>query len=132
MSNFKTLTTITIATLFAAPAFAQDSDQGSIFETSPDTVTTNFASADLDQDGSLNADEFVTFAVMRAENGDETFKDIVMGGEYDATFNAHDADASGGLEVTELVSHSDANPELEISQPEIMEQEGEDIIVPDM
>lgn len=132
MSNFKTLTTIAIATLFAAPAFAQDADQGSIFESSSETVTANFASSDLDQNGSLNADEFVTFAVMRAENGDEAFKDIVMGGEYDATFKAHDADASGGIEVTELTSHGDVNPELEIPQPEIMEQEGEDITVPDM
>jgi len=67
MSNVKTLTTIAIAALFAAPAFAQDADEGLILDTSPDTVTTDFASADLDQNGSLNADEFVTFAVMRAE-----------------------------------------------------------------
>lgn len=127
MSNVKTLTTIAIAALFAVPAFAQDADQGSILDTSPDTVATDFASADLDQDGSLNADEFVTFAVMRAEDGDETFKDVVMGGEYDATFAAHDADASGGIEAGELAVHSDDK-----SEPDMMEPEGEAIIVPDM
>lgn len=127
MSNVKTLTTIAIATLFAAPAFAQDGDAGSILDTSPDTVATDFASADLDQDGSLNADEFVTFAVMRAEDGDETFKDIVMGGEYDATFTAHDADASGGIELTELSAHDDG---LE-AEPEMMDSD-EELIEPDM
>ncbi len=128
MSNVKTLTTIAIAALFAAPAFAQDAEEGtSILDTSPDTVATDFAAADLDQDGSLNADEFVTFAVMRAEAGDETFKDIVMGGEYDATFTAHDADASGGIEAAELAAHAD-----DMSDTEMMEPEGEDILVPDM
>ncbi|MEP4052870.1 MAG: hypothetical protein ABJN22_11545 [Litorimonas sp.] len=125
MPNVKTLTTIAIAALFAAPAFAQDTDEGLILDTSPDTVTTDFASADLDQNGSLNADEFVTFAVMRAEGGDEVFKDIVMGGEYDATFAAHDADASGGIEASELVVHDGENPEM-------IEPEGEEIIEPDM
>ena len=125
MSNVKTLTTIAIAALFAAPAFAQDKDEGLILETSPDTVTTDFASADLDQNGSLNADEFVTFAVMRAEGGDEVFKDIVMGGEYDATFAAHDADASGGIEASELAVHDGEKPEM-------TEPEGEVIIEPDM
>lgn len=127
MSNVKTLTTIAIAALFAVPTFAQDADEGLILDTSPDTITTDFASADLDQDGSLNADEFVTFAVMRAEGGDEVFKDIVMGGEYDATFAAHDADASGGIEASELAIHAG-----EKSEPEMMEPEGEEIIAPDM
>jgi len=127
MSNVKTLTTIAIATLFAAPAFAQDGDAGFILDTSPNTVATDFASADLDQDGSLNADEFVTFAVMRAEAGDETFKDIVMGGEYDATFNAHDADASGGVELSELSAYDDGVK----AQPEMMESD-EELIEPHM
>lgn len=127
MSNVKTLTTLAIAALFAAPAFAQDADQGSNFETPPETVMTNFASADLDQDGSLNADEFVTFAVMRAEAGDETFKDVVMGGEYKATFAAHDSDASGGVDVIELGVHSDMKPDSELMEPDV-----EDIITPNL
>lgn len=126
MSNVKTLTTLTIAALFAAPAFAQDADSGSILDTSPGTVEADFTSADLDQDGSLNADEFVTFAVMRAESGDEAFKDVVMGGEYDATFKAHDADASGGIEMTELTDHSGDKMESDMNEAE------EEIITPDM
>jgi len=126
MSNVKTLTTITIATLFASSAFAQDEGAEPILEASPDTVEASFTSADLDQDGALNADEFVTFAVMRAENGDETFKDLVIGGEYDATFVAQDADASGGIELSELSVHEEMTAE-----PEMMESEDE-IIAPDM
>lgn len=127
MSNVKTLTTIAIAALFIAPAFAQDVDEGSIPELATDRVAADFTSADLDQDGSLNADEFVTFAVMRAEDGDDAFKDIVMGGEYNATFAAHDADASGGIEAGELAVHGDNK-----SEPEIMMPEGEEIVEPDM
>lgn len=131
MSNVKTLTTIAIATLFAPPAFAQDADQGSNFEASPDRVATSFSSADLDQDGGLNADEFVTFAVMRAEDGDETFKDIVLGGEYDATFAAYDSDASDHIEVTELTAHSDMKSEHEPPELDMLESEGEDSVVPE-
>ena len=127
MSNVKTLTTIAIAALFAAPAFAQDAGEGLVLDIAPDVVTSNFASADLDLDGSLNADEFVTFAVMRAEDGDEAFKDVVMGGEYDATFVAHDADASGSIEPSELAIHGD-----ETAEPEMEEPESEELIVPEL
>ncbi len=106
MSNFKTLTTIAIATLFAAPVFAQDTQESPMIEVTPASAETHFASADLDQDGALNADEFVTFAVMQAESGDEGFKDVVLSGEYDTKFAAHDKDASGGITVEEL-GHQD-------------------------
>jgi len=127
MSNLKTLTTMAIATFITTPVFAQDAEQGEIFDTAPDAVASDFASADLDQDGGLNADEFVTFAVMRAKGGDEAFKDIVMGGEYGTIFQAHDADASGSIEANELTRHHQ-----EKSEPEILEPETEDIIEPDM
>jgi len=127
MSNVKTLTTIAIAALFAAPAIAQDQQLEAISETAPDMTAQNFTAADLDQDGSLNADEFITFAITRAEHGDEAFKDVVMGGEYDATFKAHDADASGGVEVSELAVH-----ETEKSEPEEIEPEAEEVITPDL
>ena len=127
MSNVKTLTTIAIAALFAAPAFAQDADEGLILDIAPNIVASDFTSADLDQDGSLNADEFVTFAVMRAEDGDEAFTDIVMGGEYDATFAAHDTDASGGIEPSELGVHGE-----ETAEPEMVEPELEELLVPEL
>lgn len=112
MSNFKMMTTLTIAALFAAPAFAQDAEtqdaenqdaeQVQMIETAPDAAAAHFASSDLDQDGALNADEFVTFAVMQAETGDQDFRDLVVSGEYKAKFTAHDTDASGTLSPEEL------------------------------
>ncbi|GGX72292.1 hypothetical protein GCM10011309_23250 [Litorimonas cladophorae] len=107
MSNFKMMTTLTIAALFAAPAFAQDAEnqdaeQVQMIETAPDAAAAHFASSDLDQDGALNADEFVTFAVMQAEAGDQDFRDLVVSGEYKAKFTAHDTDASGTLSAEEL------------------------------
>lgn len=102
MTNFKTLTTLTLAALFAAPAFAQDVNEAPMVDETTHVVATHFASSDLDQDGSLNADEFVTFAVMQAEAGDEGFTDLVLSGEYQDKFNAHDTDVSGGISADEL------------------------------
>ena len=108
MSNIKTLTTITVAVLFTASAMAQDAETSPIIEAVTTLATGDFRSSDLDQDGSLNADEFVSFAVMRAEAGDEALKDVVISGEYLARFVAQDADASGSIELSEI---ADATPE---------------------
>ena len=106
MSNLKILTTITIATtiatFLAASASAQDSGSDTVFDPLLGAPVADFVSADLDQDGRLNLDEFTTFAVMRSENGDESFKDIVIGGEYRLAFSRYDTDASGGLGLSEL------------------------------
>lgn len=125
MSNVKTLLTLIMTACFAAPSFAQDQMAEPAQSLSEDPVAANFIAADLDQDGSLNADEFVSFAVMRAEAGDETFKDVVIGGEYDETFTAHDADASGGIEMSELSVQEKVAPEPEMagSDEEILEPE---------
>lgn len=106
MSNLKTIIAIAAATCFAGSAIAQD-DTESILDISPDTMATDFAAADLDQDGALNSDEFVTFAVMRAEAGEADYRDLVLGGEYTDKFTMHDADASGGLTADELGSEAD-------------------------
>ena len=127
MSNVKTLTMMAIASLFAAPAFAQDADREIDLDPALETAASNFLSADLDQDGSLNAHEFVTFAVMRAERGDEAFRDLVLGGEYSAAFAARDGDASSSIEAAELAAQSDEKPESEIVEPE-----AEEVIVPDL
>jgi len=118
MSNVKTLTAVTIAALFAASAFAGEQQT----EMAPDTFAADFASADLDQDGALNSDEFVTFAVMRAEGGDEAFKDIVLSGEYDTKFTAHDKDASGGLDAEELGHTEKAPSDMETDEGGSMEE----------
>ena len=108
MSNLKTLTTITIATFLAAPAFAQDAGSDTVFDPLLDEPAADFVLADLDQDGQLNLDEFTTFAVMRSEDGDESFKDVVIGGEYRLAFSRYDADVSGGLELSELSPSEDS------------------------
>ncbi len=106
MSNFKTLTTLTTITLaaplFAFTAIAQDAEQSPMIDSNLSAATMHFSSSDLDQDGALNADEFVTFAVMQAESGDKDFQDVVVSGEYKVKFTAHDTDASGGLSPEEL------------------------------
>ena len=107
MSNLKILTTITIATFLAASASAQDSGSDTVFDPLLGAPVADFVSADLDQDGRLNLDEFTTFAVMRSEDGDESFKDVVIGGEYRLAFSRYDTDASGGLELSELSAWED-------------------------
>ena len=137
MPNVKTLTTIAIATLFAAPAIAQDAAEELTIDAAVNTVASDFLSADLDQNGGLNADEFVTFAVMRAEDGDDAFKDVVLSGEYAPKFAAHDMDASGSIEMSELGAQeaSDSmSPDMEpeAMEPESMEPDVDDLTVPDM
>lgn len=133
MTNIKTLAVITVTALLAAPAFAQDAgaqDPGiqnateeQATELAPDNLTADYTVADLDQNGSLNTDEFVTFAVMRGDGGDEGYKDVVLAGNFDATFNKHDVDQSGSIEMSELGTHdapiTDSNfEELELIVPE--------------
>ena len=125
MSNFKTLTLMTIAALLSLPALAQDD---ALMETHNEHLTSNFASADFDQDGRLNADEFVSFVVLRAENGDEAYKDVVLGGEYTPAFNSYDTDASGEIELFELIPKLRESkkivPEGDFLEPEVPETEG--------
>ena len=126
MSNFKTLTTVAIAAFLATPAVAQEAGSSTVYEPVPEPMAADFSSADLDQDAFLNADEFVTFAVMRAEDGEETYKDIVLGGEYNTAFVSYDSDASGGLEMGELKSQVEADSEAETEEPE-----EEEVITPE-
>lgn len=126
MSNLKTLTIFTIATVLAAPAFAQEADPDAMFDPSPESVAVDFMSSDLDENGSLNADEFVTFAAMRADDGEESFKDLVVGGEYRAAFAAYDTDASGSLESAELSVQGAPK-----SDPEVSEKEEDSVITPE-
>jgi len=123
MSNLKTLTIISVTAFVAIPALAQDPEMKKPTE----TLSSNFASADLDQDGQLNADEYVTFAVMRADAGDEAFKDVVLGGEYKSSFMAYDADGSGGIQESELIQN-EASPEWIVPE----EDETNPVSVPEL
>lgn len=122
MSNPKTLMTITVAALLASSALAQD-DVAPILEEAPRTIEADFSASDLDQNGALNSDEFVTFSVMRAESGEDGYKDLVLGGEYGAKFNMEDADASGGLTLNEVGGEVDATPIDDDVEGEAVEEE---------
>ena len=98
MSNVKTLTTLSIAMLLASPALAETADT----ELTVRDAAESFASADLNQDGSLDSEEFIAFTLMRSDQGEAQFKDIVIAGQYDAAFLAYDRDVSGGVEFEEL------------------------------
>lgn len=116
MSNVKTLTTLSIAMLLASPALAETAESKL---TARDAVE-SFASADLDQDGILNAEEFIAFTLMRSGQGDAQFKDVVIAGQYDAAFLAFDRDASGGIELKELsLQDEEGEEDLEMKGDEL-------------
>lgn len=120
MSTKTLLIALMGTTLFAAPAFAQDAEMAPE-PTAPATMETDFTSSDLDQDGLLTKDEFITFAVMRAEAGDQEFTDLVSEGSYDVHFAAKDADADAKLDRTELggVVDEAVEEDDEMAKPEI-------------
>ena len=129
MPHFKILTTAAFAAMaFTSPAFAQDTDIAAAqeIETSLATPETDFTSADLNQDDVLSADEFVTYAVMRAEAGDADFTAMVLAGDYDTKFTAHDADASGDLNASEL-GHAEAEADVDADVTTDEEMSDEDL-----
>lgn len=121
MSNPKTIMMIAAAALLAMPAIAQD-DVTSQIEEAPRTIKADFSASDLDQDGALSSDEFVTFSVMRAESGVDGYKDLVLGGEYSAKFTMQDADASGDLTLSEVGGEHDAAPVEDRLEDEAQEE----------
>lgn len=87
----------------SSPACAQYDNTGDV-KTDTIIVATaaeNFESADIDQSGTLDQDEFVSFAVMRAKAGDEAYKGTIMSGEYDVTFTSTDTNADGAISLEE-------------------------------
>ncbi len=68
-----------------------------------------FRSADTDADQTLNREEFVSFALMKASAGDSYFSMIREKGAYESAFNTHDGNADGQLSETELNSKSDSH-----------------------
>lgn len=127
MSNLKTILTITAVSLFAGSACAQDTDYGSATTELAATMEADFNAADLDQDSALNADEFVSFAVMRAESGEAAYADLVLSGDYETTFAAHDADASGTLSAQELGGKADMDESLTSDDMDEMDEMDETV-----
>ena len=98
------LTKLSIATaalmLATTPVcFAQDDTS----EMSSETQSIDsFTAADIDADGALSRDEFVSFVVMKSDEGDAKYKSIKISGEYDNHFNTKDYNADGLLTADEL------------------------------
>jgi len=94
--------TAVISTLLIAispAAFAQDDTP----EVTPEPQGIDiFASADIDADGSLDRDEFISFVVMKSDAGDLDYKAVKTAGEYDNHFNMKDYNADGLLTAEEL------------------------------
>ncbi|WP_409433383.1 hypothetical protein ACJ3XI_02450 [Litorimonas sp. RW-G-Af-16] len=92
---------------------AQDSDMIEVTPTVP-TAAESFAAADLDQSGTLNGDEFVSYAVMRADAGDEDFKVTVSSGDYDGAFTAKDADADNEISAAEAGAEAATDSDVDM------------------
>jgi len=125
MSTKTLFLTLMGTALFAAPACAQDTTVIEP-ETMIATVETDYTSSDLDQDGLLSKDEFVTFAVMRSEAGDSDYTELVSEGAYDVHFAAKDANADAALDRTE-VGAEDVAPLSEMTETDESETETPEI-----
>jgi len=107
-----TIATTTLLLAISPAAFAQD-DARNI---APDIqIVDSFISADIDADGALDRDEFVSFVVMKSDEGDADYKSIKISGEYDNHFNTKDYNADGLLTTQELIKpvidESEVKPE---------------------
>lgn len=118
MPKLTKLTIATTALILAAGsvAFAQDDTP----EMKPETQKVDiFTSADIDADGALDRDEFISFVVMKSDTGDVDYKAVKISGEYDNHFNTKDYNADGLLTAEELTApvkeHSDdvVKPDIE-------------------
>lgn len=113
MHIVKSLTLISALTLSAGTVWAQTSPgempQSDKTLTEPAVKSAPiisghdmFRSADTDADQTLNREEFVSFALMKASAGDSYFSMIREKGAYETAFNTHDGNADGQLSETEL------------------------------
>ena len=98
------LTKLSIATAalmlaVSSTAFAQD-DTPDV--TAKVQTVDAFTSADVDADGALSRDEYVSFVVMKSDEGDADYSSIKLSGEYDNHFNTKDYNADGLLTAEEL------------------------------
>jgi hypothetical protein len=116
-----------IATLgLSFSACAQDS---TLIEPVPATDDNVFNAADINTNGQLDREEFVAFAVMKADEGDSDFAEVRENGTYDEKFNAHDANADGALtpeEVAPKAESSDWDMKGEESLEDSMTDEAEE------
>ncbi len=84
---------------FSQTALAQDDTPQMMPEVQ---VVDSFTAADIDADEALDRDEFISFVVMKSDEGDAEYKSIKISGEYDNHFNTKDYNADGLLTAQEL------------------------------
>lgn len=90
---------------FALGASAQEA------EVKPTIQDTNFLAADINANGELDREEFVSFAVMKAAEGHKEFVLVRENGSYDDAFDKYDSNADGAItpdELAELNAEGDA------------------------
>lgn len=111
-----TAATATLMLAICPAAFAQDAAP----EMTPEAqAVSTFTSADVDADGALDRDEFISFVVMESDAGDLDYKAIKISGDYDNHFNTKDYNADGLLTEEELTapvkddSEDVAEPDME-------------------
>jgi len=93
---------------FVASAQITDGQDTDMTEPAPAVQDTAFLSADINANGVLDREEFVSYAVMKADEGEADYTATRESGTYDDAFDLHDANADGALSPEELKS-----PELE-------------------
>ena len=100
--TLKTLFVVTAFGAMAIPAIAQRTIVTETVNVPTRSIDADFAVADINQDGALDRDEFVSFAVIKSDAGDEDFRAIVSMGKFDEKFAVHDHDADGHITVDEM------------------------------
>jgi len=102
-------------------AYAQD-DTPDV--TSEVQVVDSFTSADIDADGALDRDEFVSYVVMKSDEGDADYQSIKISGEYDNHFNTKDYNADGLLTAEELNDPEADAPDVAPEEEAPMDEPG--------
>ncbi|MEP1229144.1 MAG: hypothetical protein ABJG88_00565 [Litorimonas sp.] len=108
--------TASICGLTTSTALAQISELTESVNVPTRIVDADFVTADINQDGSLDRDEFVSFAVMKSEAGDEKYQDVVSSGLFNKKFAVHDHNADEKITADEMGAIQE-DDELMIDKP---------------
>lgn len=87
-------------------AFAQDNTPD---VTAKVQTVDPFTSADIDADGALDRNEFVSFVVIKSDEGAADYSSIKLSGKYDDHFDSKDYNADGLLTAEELKVSAEAS-----------------------
>jgi hypothetical protein len=109
-----TITTTALILVSAPFAFAQDDTPDLKSEMQSVDI---FTSADIDADGALDRDEFISFVVMKSDTGDTDYKAVKISGEYDNHFNTKDYNADGLLTAEELMAPAEDAKKSKMDAP---------------